>query len=53
VFDVCERFLILSNGKIVNEFLRKDFNTLNELKEVVKNTIVMEANSDDVNWLNE
>ncbi len=53
VLDICDRFLVLSDGKIVIDVYKNSYNSLDELKNDLKNEILKNNDKDNnLEWLN-
>lgn len=52
VADLCDRFLILNNGKIEIELNKKDFNNIESLKLRVKEILGSDDEIKNIEWLN-
>jgi ABC-2 type transport system ATP-binding protein len=51
VADLCDRFLIMDKGQIVAELNKQDYESLDALKTDVKQFLVKENKTLDLNWL--
>lgn len=51
VISICDKFLIMDNGKIVMSLLTSDFQSKEDLKEFVKNTLTRGCKNHNVDWL--
>lgn len=52
IADLCDRFLILNNGKIEIELNKKDFSNVESLKLRVKEIIASDNKLKNIEWLN-
>jgi ABC-2 type transport system ATP-binding protein len=52
VADLCDRFLIMDNGKIVADKNKSDYASISELKASVKELLITGKGIKDISWLN-
>jgi len=53
VIDLCDRYLIIDEGVLIKDIDKNSYNSIEKLKEDVKNQIMKSnINSDKFNWLN-
>lgn len=51
VTDICDRILILDQGKIIHDLQKRDFEKQEDLIKRIKETTVDESKTSDVSWL--
>lgn len=51
IISICDRFLIMDNGKIIMSLLKRDFQSSGDLKEFVRNTLTTVNKNHNLDWL--